>query len=77
MAIFFGALIWLFVSWGWLDLANKGALTWIVLVIVALVLTPGCHGPISGGGSPDKQPSTKSKSAEPRDETPALAAMRT
>jgi Family of unknown function (DUF6524) len=41
MGIFFAALIWLFVSWGWLDLANKGALTWIVLIIIALVLTAG------------------------------------
>jgi Family of unknown function (DUF6524) len=41
MGIFFIALIWLFVSWGWLDLSNKGALTWIVLIIIALVLTAG------------------------------------
>jgi hypothetical protein len=41
MAVFFAALIWLFVSWGWLSLANKGAMTWVVLVIVALVLTAG------------------------------------
>ncbi len=41
MGIFFIALIWLFVSWGWLDLSNKGALTWSVLIIIALVLTAG------------------------------------
>jgi Family of unknown function (DUF6524) len=41
MAVFFAALIWLFVSWGWLSLANKGTMTWVVLVIVALVLTAG------------------------------------
>ncbi|HSD73715.1 MAG TPA: DUF6524 family protein [Steroidobacteraceae bacterium] len=41
MGIFFAALIWLFVSWGWINLANSGALTWIVLFIVSLVLTAG------------------------------------
>jgi len=40
-ALFFGALIWLFVSWGWLDLHNTGALTWIGLVITAMVLAAG------------------------------------
>ena len=38
---FFAALIWLLVSWGWLSLANRGAMTWVVLVIVACVLTVG------------------------------------
>ncbi len=41
MGLFFAALIWLFVSWGWIDLANSGALTWIGLFIVTLVLTAG------------------------------------
>lgn len=41
MGIFFAALIWLFVSWGWLDLTNRSALTWSVLVIIALILTAG------------------------------------
>ncbi|HKE43726.1 MAG TPA: DUF6524 family protein [Steroidobacteraceae bacterium] len=41
MAIFFGALIWMLVSWGWLDLHNTGALSWIILLIVSLVLTAG------------------------------------
>jgi hypothetical protein len=39
--LFFAALIWLFVSWGWIDLHNSGALTWIALFIVALILTAG------------------------------------
>jgi hypothetical protein len=29
------------VSWGWLDLHNTGALSWIILLIVSLVLTAG------------------------------------
>lgn len=41
MGVFFGALIWLFVSWGWIDLGNGRAVTWIALFIVALVLTAG------------------------------------
>jgi Family of unknown function (DUF6524) len=39
--LFSAALIWLFVSWGWIDLQNSGALTWILLVIGALILTAG------------------------------------
>ena len=35
------ALIWLFVSWGWIDLASAGALTWVTLVITAIVLAIG------------------------------------
>lgn len=38
---FFGALIWLLVSWGWLSLANRGAMTWALLVVVACLLTTG------------------------------------
>jgi Family of unknown function (DUF6524) len=42
MALFFVALIWLFVSWGWIDIArSQRAFTWVVLVIVSLVLTAG------------------------------------
>lgn len=41
MGLFFAALIWLFVTWGWIDMANSGALTWIALILVSLVLTAG------------------------------------
>jgi hypothetical protein len=41
IALFFVALIWLLVSWGWIDMTNKGALGWIVLVVLSLVLTAG------------------------------------
>lgn len=40
-ALFFGALIWLVVSWGWLDLHNGSAVGWILLVITSLVLAAG------------------------------------
>lgn len=35
------ALIWLFASWGWINLASGGAITWIALVITAMVLATG------------------------------------
>jgi len=41
MTILSAALVWLFVSWGWLDLANKGAITWIVLFVISMILTAG------------------------------------
>jgi len=41
MGVFFGALIWLLVSWGWIDMDSGRAVTWIVLFIVSMVLTAG------------------------------------
>ena len=38
---FFAAVIWLVTSWGWLSLSNHGALTWVVLLVVASLLTLG------------------------------------
>jgi len=35
------ALVWLFVSWGWFSLSTHAALQWIVLVIIAALLTVG------------------------------------
>lgn len=35
------ALVWLFVNWGWFSLSGHGALQWIVLVIIAALLTVG------------------------------------
>jgi hypothetical protein len=40
-ALALGAIIWLLVSMGWLDLANRGALGWILLVMLAVVLAIG------------------------------------
>ena len=37
----FGALIWLIVSWGWVKLSNTGAIVWISLVVLALILAVG------------------------------------
>jgi hypothetical protein len=36
-----GALIWLFVSWGWLTLASGTTMSWVAIVITALVLAIG------------------------------------
>lgn len=38
---FFAILVWVAVSYGWLELENTRALVWIVLVIVAAVLALG------------------------------------
>jgi hypothetical protein len=38
---FFAAVIWLVVSWGWLDLHNATAMTWVVLFISAVILAVG------------------------------------
>ncbi len=40
-ALVAGTLIWLFVSWGWIDLRNAGAMTWVGLVITSIVLAIG------------------------------------
>jgi Family of unknown function (DUF6524) len=37
----FAALIWLVVSWGWVQLSNTSVLLWIALVVLALILAVG------------------------------------
>ena len=37
----FGALIWLIVSWGWVQLSNTSAIVWISLVVLSLILAVG------------------------------------
>ncbi|MGH8236138.1 MAG: DUF6524 family protein [Steroidobacteraceae bacterium] len=37
----FAALIWLIVSWGWVQLSNTGVIVWISLVVLALILAVG------------------------------------
>ena len=41
MAAFTAALVWLFVSWGWLDVGNTTTMTWVVLVALGLILGVG------------------------------------
>jgi hypothetical protein len=40
-ALALGVVIWLLVSMGWLDLQNHGALGWLLLVMLAIVLAIG------------------------------------
>lgn len=41
MSAFTAALVWLFVSWGWLDVQNATTMTWVVLVALGLILGIG------------------------------------
>jgi hypothetical protein len=41
MAAFTATLVWLFVSWGWLDVGNATTMTWVVLVALGLILGVG------------------------------------
>jgi hypothetical protein len=38
---FFAAVIWLISSWGWLNSPTHAALTWIILIFIACILTLG------------------------------------
>lgn len=38
---FFAAVIWMVVSWGWLDPHNSTAMAWIVLLVFAVILGIG------------------------------------
>jgi hypothetical protein len=40
-AAFFAALVWLFVSQGWLSLSDTGAITWVVLGMLSFLLALG------------------------------------
>lgn len=37
----FAAFIWLIVSWGWVKLSSTGAIVWISLVVLSLILAVG------------------------------------
>src|SRR5450432_3964705 len=38
---FFAAMVWLLASWGWFSLSNHRALTWVILIMMACLLTLG------------------------------------
>jgi Family of unknown function (DUF6524) len=38
---FFAAMVWLFTSWGWFSLSNHNAFIWVVLIMLACLLTLG------------------------------------
>jgi len=39
--LFFSAIIWLFIDWGWLGMDNVTAISWVVLILISLVLAVG------------------------------------
>jgi hypothetical protein len=41
MAALTAAFVWLFVSWGWLDVTNATTMTWVVLIALGLILGIG------------------------------------
>jgi hypothetical protein len=41
LAALFAAVIWLFVSWGWIRLGDSGVLTWVALAMLTLLLAIG------------------------------------
>lgn len=41
MTAFTAALVWLLVSWGWLDVGNATTMSWVVLVALGLILGVG------------------------------------
>jgi hypothetical protein len=41
LVAFFAAVVWWMVSQGWLDVANRSAMAWVVLVVLGLVLGIG------------------------------------
>lgn len=41
LVAFFAAVVWWLVSQGWLDVGNRSAMAWVVLIVVGLVLGVG------------------------------------
>ena len=40
-ALFFAAIIWLLIDWGWLGLDNVTAMSWVILILISAVLAVG------------------------------------
>jgi hypothetical protein len=38
---FFAAVVWMVVTWGWLDPHNGTAMSWIVLIVLGIILGIG------------------------------------
>jgi hypothetical protein len=41
LVAFFAAVIWMVVSWGWLDVHNSAAMAWITLLVFSIILAIG------------------------------------
>ena len=40
-ALFFSAIVWLLIDWGWLGFNNVTAMSWVVLILISAVLAVG------------------------------------
>lgn len=40
-ALFFSAVLWLLIDWGWLGLNNVTAMSWVILILISAVLGVG------------------------------------
>lgn len=40
-ALFFSAVLWLLIDWGWLGLNNVTAMSWVILILISAVLAVG------------------------------------
>ena len=40
-ALFFAAILWLLIDWGWLGLENVTVMNWVILVLISAVLAVG------------------------------------
>jgi hypothetical protein len=41
LAALFGSLVWLFIYWGWLSVANISAMVWVIEILLAALLAVG------------------------------------
>ena len=39
--LFFAAILWLFIDWGWLSLKNVSVINWVVPVLISAILAVG------------------------------------
>ena len=40
-ALFFAAILWLFIDWGWLSLKNVTVINWVVSILISAILAVG------------------------------------
>lgn len=40
-ALFFSAILWLFIDWGWLNLKNVTVINWVVSILISAILAVG------------------------------------
>jgi hypothetical protein len=40
-ALLFAAIVWLFISWGWVELSGRGSIIWLVLIMLGFLMGIG------------------------------------